>query len=90
MVQDFSLRCEQILQEAIKWAPGNTGSYFVVSVCWLFDILRFFDTLFILFIYIWIPYLYVIYAMKQESSRKNIPCYWEQFSKLHRFITKHC
>uniref|UniRef100_A0A158Q770 1-phosphatidylinositol 4-kinase n=1 Tax=Elaeophora elaphi TaxID=1147741 RepID=A0A158Q770_9BILA len=29
VVQDFSLRCEQILQEAIKWAPGSTRSYFV-------------------------------------------------------------
>ncbi|KAL4002855.1 Phosphatidylinositol 3- and 4-kinase family protein [Acanthocheilonema viteae] len=29
VVQDFSLRCEQILQEAIKWAPGSTHSYFV-------------------------------------------------------------
>ncbi|VDO26202.1 unnamed protein product [Onchocerca flexuosa] len=31
VVQDFSLRCEQILKEAIKWAPGSTRSYFVVS-----------------------------------------------------------
>ncbi|VDK62135.1 unnamed protein product [Onchocerca ochengi] len=29
VVQDFSLRCEQILKEAIKWAPGSTRSYFV-------------------------------------------------------------
>ncbi|CAG9533242.1 unnamed protein product [Cercopithifilaria johnstoni] len=29
VVHDFSLRCEQILQEAIKWAPGSTRSYFV-------------------------------------------------------------
>ncbi|VDN02816.1 unnamed protein product [Thelazia callipaeda] len=29
VVQDFSLRCEQILQEAIKWAPGSTRSYLV-------------------------------------------------------------
>uniref|UniRef100_A0A915PI29 1-phosphatidylinositol 4-kinase n=1 Tax=Setaria digitata TaxID=48799 RepID=A0A915PI29_9BILA len=29
VVQDFSMRCEQILQEAIKWAPGSTRSHFV-------------------------------------------------------------
>ncbi|MFH4977100.1 hypothetical protein AB6A40_003809 [Gnathostoma spinigerum] len=32
VVRDFSHRCEQILQEAIKWAPGSTHSHLLEYV----------------------------------------------------------
>lgn len=32
VVRDFSRRCEQILQEAIKWAPGSTRSHLIEYV----------------------------------------------------------